>query len=184
MSVFFSVSWGMNRSTGQTNRVNREAVLGRFVLFRATIHSPWTQKKDTHSLYLQCFQQRTLSKILREKIINSKFPQKRALNFVWCINQCAVIRSNCRTFCWLCSSGNELKNFSRVQRRKYVTIVNILYCFQLFYNQMNSSYTLTTVSYTNSTTQQTWCPTEKYRTHAQWLAVNSSKLFQRKCKMQ
>ena len=28
---FFLGSWGMNRSTGQTNRVNREAVLGRFV---------------------------------------------------------------------------------------------------------------------------------------------------------
>ena len=31
VSVFFLGSWGMNRSTGQTNRVNREAVLGRFV---------------------------------------------------------------------------------------------------------------------------------------------------------
>ena len=67
----------------------------------------------------------------QRKIINSKFPQLRALNFIWCNNYCAVIRSNCRTFCWLCSSGNELKNFSRVQRRKYVTIVNITlyFCF-------------------------------------------------------
>ena len=31
MSVFFLGSWGMNRSAGQTNRVNREAVLVRFV---------------------------------------------------------------------------------------------------------------------------------------------------------
>ena len=36
-----------------------------------------------------------------------------------------MIQSNCRTFCWLCSSGNELNIFSRVQRRKYDTIVNI-----------------------------------------------------------
>ena len=36
-----------------------------------------------------------------------------------------VIRPNCRTFCWLYSSGIELKNFSRVQRRRYSTIVNI-----------------------------------------------------------
>ena len=69
MSVFFFLgSWGMNRSTGQTNRVNREAVLGRFVCsaLRFIPHEP--RKKDTHSLYLQCFQPRTLSKILREKL--------------------------------------------------------------------------------------------------------------------
>ena len=47
----------MNRSAGQTNRVNREAVLGRFVCsaLRFIPHEP--RKKDTHSLYLQCFQQ-------------------------------------------------------------------------------------------------------------------------------
>ena len=65
---FFLGSWGMNRSAGQTNRVNREAVLGRFVCsaLRFIPHEP--RKKDTHSLYLQCFQPRTLSKILREKL--------------------------------------------------------------------------------------------------------------------
>ena len=58
---FFLGSWGMNRSAGQTNRVNREAVLGRFVCsaLRFIPHEP--RKKDTHSLYLQCFQPRTLS---------------------------------------------------------------------------------------------------------------------------
>ena len=39
-----------------------------------------------------------------------------------------MIRPNCRTFCWLYSSGNELRNFSRVQWRKYDTIVNIDDC--------------------------------------------------------
>ena len=34
-------------------------------------------------------------------------------------------RPNRRTFCWLYSSGIELKKFSRVQWRKYDTIVNI-----------------------------------------------------------
>ena len=55
---FFLGSWGMNRSAGQTNRVNREAVLGWFVCsaLRFIPHEP--RKKDTHSLYLQCFQQR------------------------------------------------------------------------------------------------------------------------------
>ena len=55
---FFLGSWGMNRSAGQTNRVNREAVLDRFVCsaLRFIPHEP--RKKDTHSLYLQCVQQR------------------------------------------------------------------------------------------------------------------------------
>ena len=54
---FFLGSWGMNRSVGQTNCVNREAVLGRFVCsaLRFIPHEP--REKDTHSLYLQCFQQ-------------------------------------------------------------------------------------------------------------------------------
>ena len=57
MSVFFLGSRGMNRSAGQTNRVNCEAVLGRFVCsaLRFIPHEP--RKKDTYSLYLQCFQQ-------------------------------------------------------------------------------------------------------------------------------
>ena len=75
---FFRGSWEMNRSAEQTNRMNREAVLVRFVcsalrfisheprkkavhaicLFRTAIHFPWTEKKkDIHSLFLQCFQQ-------------------------------------------------------------------------------------------------------------------------------
>ena len=39
-------SWGMNRSTGQTNRVNREAVLGRFVCsaLRFIPHEPRKKK--------------------------------------------------------------------------------------------------------------------------------------------
>ena len=62
MNVFFLGSWGMNRSAGQTNRVNREAVLVRFVCsaLRFIPHEP--RKKDTHSLYLQCFQQRLFLK--------------------------------------------------------------------------------------------------------------------------
>ena len=60
---------GTNQPPYGTNK-SREPRSGSrpICLFRATIHSPWTQKKDTHSLYLQCFQPRTLSKILREKL--------------------------------------------------------------------------------------------------------------------
>ena len=67
---FFLGSWDMNRSAEQTNRVNREAVLVRFVC------------------------------------------------------------SKCSKFVWHKLSKNELKNFSRVQRRRYSTIVNI-YCWRV-----------------------------------------------------
>ena len=59
---FFLGSWETNRSAEQINRVNREAVLVRFVCsaLRFIFHEP--RKKDTHSLYLQCLQQRFLLK--------------------------------------------------------------------------------------------------------------------------
>ena len=88
MSVFFLGSWEMNRSAEQTNRVNREAVLVRFVCsaLRFISHEPRKKnsqftrfvcsalrfisheprKKDTHSLYLQCLQQRPLLKFFEQ----------------------------------------------------------------------------------------------------------------------
>ena len=42
-------------------------------LFHVRIHSSWTQKEDTHSLYLQCFQQRPLLKF-SEKHYKFKIP--------------------------------------------------------------------------------------------------------------
>ena len=57
---FFLGSWDMNRSAEQTNRVNREAVLVRFVCSALRFISHEPRKKDTHSLYLQCLQQRPL----------------------------------------------------------------------------------------------------------------------------
>ena len=62
----------MNRSAGQTNHSNRE-VIWVIYLFCAMIHSPWTQKKDIHSLYLQCFQQRLVLKF-SEKGYKFKIP--------------------------------------------------------------------------------------------------------------
>ena len=62
---FFLGSWGMNRSVGQTNRVNREAVLVRFVCsaLRFIPHEP---RKIRHSfLIFTMFPTRTLPKILR-----------------------------------------------------------------------------------------------------------------------
>ena len=128
MSVFFLGSWRMTRSAGKTNHVNCEAALGQFVFFRATIHSSWTQKKDTHSLYLQCFQQRPLLKF-SEKSFKFKIPTvTRPLTSFNVLITAHVIRPNGRTYCWLCSSGIELNNFSRVHWRKYDTIVNIINC--------------------------------------------------------
>ena len=47
---FFLGSWEMNRSAEQTNRVNREAVLVRFVCSALRFISHEPRKKDTHSL--------------------------------------------------------------------------------------------------------------------------------------
>ena len=67
MIVFFLSSWGMNRSAGQTNRVNREAVLVWFVCSapRFIPHEP--RKKNTSSLYLQCFQQGLFLKFFEKR---------------------------------------------------------------------------------------------------------------------
>ena len=68
MSVFFLGSWGMNRSAGQTNRVNREAVLARFVCsaLRFIPHEP---REKRHSfLIFTVLPTKTLSEILREKL--------------------------------------------------------------------------------------------------------------------
>ena len=72
---FFLGSWEMNRSAEQTNRVNREAVLVRFVCsaLRFIFHEP--RKKDTHSLYLQCLQQRFLLNF-SEQSKKFKFPSE------------------------------------------------------------------------------------------------------------
>ena len=99
---FFLGSWGMNRSKGQTNRVNCKV---------APIHSPWTQKKGTHSLYLQCFYQRSFLKF-SEKSYKFKFLLfTDTLNLIWW-NHCVCDLANRPTTLWLCSSGIEWKIFA------------------------------------------------------------------------
>ena len=124
MSVFFGGSWGMNRSAGQTNRVNREAVLVWFVCsaLRFIPHEP--RKKKHSFLIFTMFPTRTLSKILREKLFIQNSHSNGHFTSFDVLITAHVIRPNRRTFCWLCSSGIGLNNFSRVQRRKYDTIVN------------------------------------------------------------
>ena len=65
----------MNRSAEQTNRVNREAVLVRFLCSALWFISHEPRKKDTHSLYLQCLQQRFLLKF-SEQSKKFKFPSE------------------------------------------------------------------------------------------------------------
>ena len=69
----FLGSWEMNRSAGQTNCVNRKAVLVRFVCsaLRFIPHEP--RKKDTHFLNLHCLQQRPFLKF-SEKSYQFKIP--------------------------------------------------------------------------------------------------------------
>ena len=65
----------MNRSAEQTNRVNREAVLVRFVCSALRFISHELRKKDTHSLYLQCLQQRSILRF-SEQSKKFKFPSE------------------------------------------------------------------------------------------------------------
>ena len=76
-------------------------------------------------LIFTLFPTRTLSKILREKLLIQNSHSNGHLTSFDVLITAHVIRSNRRTFCWLCSSGIELKNLSRVQQRTYDTIVNI-----------------------------------------------------------
>ena len=50
---FFLGAWGMNRSAEQTTRFSGDLFVPRYDSFPMN-----PEKKDTHSLYLQCFQQR------------------------------------------------------------------------------------------------------------------------------
>ena len=68
---------------------------------------------------------KTFSKILREKLLIQNSHSNRRITSFDVLITTHVNRPKCRTFCCLCSLGNELKKFSRVQRRKYDTIVNI-----------------------------------------------------------
>ena len=117
---FFLGSWEMNcsveqtnrmrttnRSAEQTNRVNCEALLVRFVCspLRFISHEP--RKKDTHSLYLQCLQQRPLLKF-SEQSKKFKFPaeighltlfpDQTILAYSFCQNSTGSCRRFCRLF--------------------------------------------------------------------------------------
>ena len=70
---FFLGSWRINRSVGQTNRVNREVVRWRFVCSTLRYIPNEPRKKDTHSLYLYCVQQVSFIKYL-DKRYKFKFP--------------------------------------------------------------------------------------------------------------
>ena len=125
---FFLGSWEMNRSAEQTNRVNREAVLVRFVCsaLRFISHEPrkkdrssrdlfvphcesfpLNREKDTHSLYLQCLQQRPLLKF-SEQSKKFKFPaeighltlfqDKTILAYSFRQNSAGSCRRFCRLF--------------------------------------------------------------------------------------
>ena len=60
--------WGLNRSAGQTNRVNREAVLGQFVC-SALRFIPQKPRTKRHSfLIFTMLPTKSLFKIVRQKL--------------------------------------------------------------------------------------------------------------------
>ena len=68
---------------------------------------------------------KTRSKILQEKLLIQNFHSNGHLTSFDVLITAHVIRPTAELFVD-CSSGIELKIFSRVQRRKYDTIVNII----------------------------------------------------------
>ena len=113
MSVFFSRFIG-NESHCDSFLMNREKKIAvhAICLFRTAIHFPWTEKKDTHSLYLQCLQQRPLLKF-SEQSKKFKFPaeighltlfqDKTILAYSFRQNSAG----SCRRFCRLCSQKDK-----------------------------------------------------------------------------
>ena len=65
---FFQGSWGMNCSAGQNKSREPRSGSRTICLFRATIHSPWTQTKRHSFLIFTMLPSKTLSKILRENL--------------------------------------------------------------------------------------------------------------------
>ena len=125
LGLLFLGSLGMNRSAGQTNCVNRFS--GDLFVPRNDSF-PMIPGKRHSFLIFTMLPTRTLSKILREKLSIQKSHSNllnRHLTSFDVLITAHVIRPNCQTFFLLSSSEIELKNFSRVQRRKYDTIVNI-----------------------------------------------------------
>ena len=106
MSVFFLGSGGMNRRTVQTNRMNREAALVRFVCsaLRFIPHEP--RKEDTHSLYLQRFQKSPFLKILREKLLIENYRSNGHLTSFDAFNTAQMICPTGELLCDRGSSGN------------------------------------------------------------------------------
>ena len=126
---FFLGSLGMNRSAGQTNRVNREAVLGRFVC-SALRFIPHEHRKKTLIPYICNASNQGPFLKFSEKNYKFKIPKSYGLLTSFdALITAHVIRSNCRTFCWLCSSGNELKNFKQGSTKEI--------CYHCKYYAMN-----------------------------------------------
>ena len=104
---FFLGSWEMNRSAEQTNRTRTASRFTRFVCSALRFISHEPRKKDTHSLYLQCLQQRPLLKF-SEQSKKFKFPaeighltlfqDKTILAYSFRKNSAGSCRRFCRLF--------------------------------------------------------------------------------------
>ena len=121
---FFCVHGEWIVARAQTNRVNRETVLGRFV-WSALRFIPNEPREKTLIPYIYNASNNDSFSNSQPKVINSKFSQLQALSFIWCTNPCACDSAHCHIICWLFIGNWTGKKISRFQRRKYDTIVNI-----------------------------------------------------------
>ena len=121
--LFFHGSLRRNRSAGQTLLRGSRAIC----LFRATIHSPWTQKKSHSILMFTILPTKALTKILRETLSIQNFHSYGNLTSFYVNNHCAYELSNSRTTCWQWFSGITLKKFWQGSTNEimYDTIANI-----------------------------------------------------------
>ena len=113
------------KSERGTNKLHEPQSGSRAIcLLCAPIHSPWTQKKDTHSLYLKCFHQRSFIK-LSEKTYKFKFLLfTGTLNLIGCKSLHAWF-IQLPDYLLTEFIGNWIENFCMVQWKKYNTIVDI-----------------------------------------------------------
>ena len=133
-------SWFMGNESGRGANKSCEPRNGSQAIFCFAVcfipHEP--RKKDTHSLYLQCFHKRPFLKFAK-KSYKFKFALVMdTYNHIWCKSLCMWLAQLAGTTCRLCSSGIEPKIFHMVQWRRYYTIVNIRYC-SLIEGEVNSS---------------------------------------------
>ena len=89
---------GFNQVLVQRSRLNFEAVtvLGRFVCSALRFIPPKLGTKGTHSIYLQCFQQRAFLKYRKKKFLKIEIPHSNGRVTSFDVNTAHMIRETAK----------------------------------------------------------------------------------------